>query len=32
MMDELDDPAEKNGKEAPVLGVAHFGEMSYPGS
>ena len=23
---------EKNGKEAPVWGVAQFGEMSYPGS
>ena len=24
--------AEKNGKETPILGVAQFGEMSYPGS
>ena len=23
--------SEKNGKEAPVWGVAQFGEMSYPG-
>ena len=24
--------AEKNGKEAPIWGVAQFGEMSHPGS
>ena len=23
---------QKNGKEAPIWGVAQFGEMSYPGS
>ena len=23
---------EKNGKETPILGVAQFGELSYPGS
>ena len=24
--------SEKNGKEAPIWGVAQFGEMSHPGS
>ena len=32
LVNRLQLEAEKNGKEAPIRGVAQFGEMSHPGS